>query len=340
MNMNVDKPPSRTLVAGLLVAGLVLMLAFAISYIGAFHRPTPHRVPLALIDPAPTAKRQAAELNALPGRPLQVRLVGTVGAARRQIDQRSVYGAFDARHDRLYVAAAANPATASALTLTVDRVLAAQHQPAAQVTDLKPLPASDPNGTVPFYAVIAWVFGGYLGAVLVGLLAGSRSRSRRLALVRIGALAAFAVIGGLLQMLILRGAFGVLEGHTLTLWGTGALIVLASGAATAGLQAIAGIGGTGLVILFFVIIGNAASGGPFARPLLPGFWRVIGTVLPPGAGVDAIRGTLYFGNAGTTRPLLILLGWLLAGGGVAVLRGGRRTSASEAEVGMAAAAAL
>jgi hypothetical protein len=28
-----------------------------------------------------------------------------------------------------------------------------------------------------------------------------------------------------------------------------------------------------------VILGNAASGGPFARPLLPGLWRTIGGVL-------------------------------------------------------------
>jgi len=38
-----------------------------------------------------------------------------------------------------------------------------------------------------------------------------------------------------------------------------------------------------------VILGNSASGGPFARPLLPGLWRTIGGVLPPGAGVDLTR---------------------------------------------------
>jgi hypothetical protein len=49
--------------------------------------------------------------------------------------------------------------------------------------------------------------------------------------------------------------------------------MFASGAATAGIQAAAGPAGTGIVILVFVILGNSASGGPFARPLLPGLWR-------------------------------------------------------------------
>src|SRR5664279_4107081 len=41
-------------------------------------------------------------------------------------------------------------------------------------------------------------------------------------------------------------------------------------------QTAAGPAGTGLVILVFVILGDSASGGPFARPLLPGLWRTIG----------------------------------------------------------------
>ena len=72
---------------------------------------------------------------------------------------------------------------------------------------------------------------------------------------------------------------------------------LTSGAATAGIQAAAGPAGTGLIILVFVILGNSASGGPFARPLLPGVWRTIGGVLPPGASVDLARSALFFDGA-------------------------------------------
>ena len=96
-------------------------------------------------------------------------------AALQLLDDREIYGAYDASANRLYVASAANRAAATALELTVNRVLAAQERPAAQVQDVKPLAASDPNGTSLFYVVIAWVFGGYFAAVLLGMVAGNRS---------------------------------------------------------------------------------------------------------------------------------------------------------------------
>jgi hypothetical protein len=82
---------------------------------------------------------------------------------------------------------------------------------------------------------------------------------------------------------MLRASFGVFSGHVVALCGIAVLTIFASGAATAGIQAALGPAGTGLVILVFVILGNAASGGPLARPLLPGLWRTIGGVLRPGA---------------------------------------------------------
>jgi hypothetical protein len=80
-------------------------------------------------------------------------------------------------------------------------------------------------------------------------------------------------------VIILRASFDVFTGHLIAMCAIAALTIFGSAAATAGIQAAAGPAGTGLVILVFVILGNAASGGPFARPLLPGLWRTIGGVL-------------------------------------------------------------
>src|SRR2546430_5704103 len=87
-----------------------------------------------------------------------------------------------------------NRATAIALEATFNRVAAVQGRPAVRVTDVKPLPLKDPNGTAAFYAVIAWVFGGYIGATLIGLIGSPRSTSRRRAAARIGALAGFGIV--------------------------------------------------------------------------------------------------------------------------------------------------
>jgi ABC-2 family transporter len=328
--------PTPKAVALVLLPALVLMLAFAFFYVGAFHEPTPHRVPLAVVGP-PTV---AAQLNRLPGEPLDARQASSRGDALSQIDDRKVYGAYEAATNRLFVASAANRATAVALEQTFDRVAAAQRRPAARVTDVKPLPLSDPNGTAAFYAVIAWVFGGYIGATLIGLIGSPRSTSRRRAAARIGALAGFAIVAAVLSVVMLRASFDTFSGHVVAMCAIGALTIFAGGAATAGIQAAAGPAGTALVILVFVILGNSASGGPFARPLLPGLWRTIGGVLPPGAGVDLARSALFFDGARVAGPIIVLVVWAALGTALALALGGRVMNPADVEAEAAAGAAV
>ena len=328
--------PTPKTVAIVLFPALVLMLAFAFSYVGAFHDPTPHNVPVAVVGPPAVA----SQLDALPGDPLDARQASSRADALSQIDDREVYGAYDATTNRLFVASAANRATAIALAATFNRVAAARGGPAVRVTDVKPLPPKDPNGTAAFYAVIAWVFGGYIGSTLIGLIGSPRSRSRQRAAARIGAFAGFGIVGGILSVVMLRACFDVFSGHVVALCAIAALTIFASDAATGGIQAAAGPAGTGLVILVFVILGNAASGGPFARPLLPGLWRTIGGVLPPGAGVDLSRSALFFDGARIAGPILVLVGWTALGTALAVTFGGRIVDPVDIEAQAAAGAAV
>jgi hypothetical protein len=328
--------PTPKAVAVVLFPALVLMLAFAFFYVGAFHEPTPHHVPVAVVGPPAVA----AQLNRLPGEPLDARTAASRSDALSQIDDRKVYGAFEAATNRLFVASAANRATAVALEQVFDRVAAARNQPAVRVTDVKPLPLSDPNGTAAFYAVIAWVFGGYIGATLIGLIGNARSTTRRRAAARVGALAAFAVVAAILSVLMLRLCFDTFSGHVVAMCAIGALTIFAGGAATAGIQAAAGPAGTGLVILVFVILGNSASGGPFARPLLPGLWRTIGGVLPPGAAVDLARSALFFGGARIAGPIIVLALWAALGAALALALGGRIVNPVDVEAEAAAGAAV
>ncbi len=319
-----------------MVPALVLMLAFAFSYVGAFHDPTPHAVPVAVVGPPPVAE----ELDNLPGDPLDAQLTSSRSDALSQIDDREVYGAYDAATNRLFVASAANAATALALTATFERVAVGRRRPPVDVTDVKPLPPKDPNGTAAFYAMIAWVFGGYIAATLVGLIGQPRSSSRQRAAARVAALAGFSILAGVLSVVMLRVCFGVFSGHVVALCAIAALTVFASAAATAGIQAAAGAAGTGLVILVFVILGNAASGGPFARPLLPGLWRTFGGLLPPGASVDLSRSALFFNGARVAGPILVLVAWAGVGTALALALGGRIVDPVDTEAEAAAGAAV
>ncbi|HEX3263396.1 MAG TPA: hypothetical protein VHR37_07010 [Solirubrobacterales bacterium] len=323
-------------VALVLIPALVLTVAFAFSYVGAFHDPAPHQVPVDVVGPPEVA----AQLNGLPGDPLDARQASSRSAALSRIDDREVYGAYEAATNRLFVASAANRPTATALELTFNRAAAAQDRPAVRVTDVKPLPPNDPNGTAVFYGMIAWVFGGYIASTLIGLIGSPRSPSRRRAAARIGALAGFSIVAGILSVVILRASFDVFVGHVVALCGIAALTIFASGAATAGIQSALGPAGTGLVILVFVILGNPASGGPFARPLLPGLWRTIGGVVPPGASVDLARSALFFDGARIAGPILVLVGWAVVGTLLALALGGRITDPVDAEAEAAAGAAI
>ncbi len=328
--------PTPKAVALVLLPATVLMLAFAFFYVGAFHDPTPHHVPVAVVGPASVAVR----LNRLPGDPLDARQASSRPDALSQIDDREVYGAYEPATNRLFVASAANRATAVALEQTFNLLAAAQDRPAVRITDVKPLPLEDPNGTAAFYAVVAWMFGGYIAATLIGLIGSPRSTSSRRAAARIGALAGFAIVSGILSVVMLRVSFDVFSGHVVALSAIAVLTIFASGAATAGVQSALGPAGTGLVILVFVILGNSASGGPFARPLLPGLWRTIGGVLPPGASVDLTRSALFFGGARIAGPILVLVVWAVLGTLLALALGGRIMDPADTEAAAAAGAAV
>jgi hypothetical protein len=94
------------------------------------------------------------------------------------------------------------------------------------------------------------------------------------------------------------------------------------------------------VILTFVILGNPASGGPFARPLLPGLWRTVGGVLPPGGSVDLARSALFFDGERIAGPILVLAGWAVVGALLALALGGRITDPVDTEAEAAAGASV
>ena len=64
-----DTAPTPKAVALVLAPALVLMLAFAFFYVGAFHDPTPHHVAVAVVGPPAAAE----QLSRLPGDPLDAR---------------------------------------------------------------------------------------------------------------------------------------------------------------------------------------------------------------------------------------------------------------------------
>ncbi|MFG2297410.1 DUF3533 domain-containing protein [Streptomyces sp. NPDC048603] len=321
-----------TVRAALLVFGvLVLQLAFVTSYIGAFHQPKPSEIPIAVASPAARITEQSVEqLAELPGDPLDPRAVADEAAALAQVENRDVDGALiidpAGPADRLLVASGAGASLSQALEQVVGAVEKARGR-TVRVVDVAPAARGDARGLSAFYLVVGWCVGGYLCAAILAISAGARPANSARAVIRLGALLAYALAAGLLGALIAGPVLDALPGSIWALWGLGALVVFAVGALTLALQGLAGVVGIGLAILLVVVLGNPSAGGAYPYPLLPPFWRTIGPALPPGAGTFAARSIAYFKGNGAGGPLLVLAGWAVLGAVVtmacAVSRHGR-----------------
>jgi hypothetical protein len=73
---------------------------------------------------------------------------------------------------------------------------------------------------------------------------------------------------------------------------------------------------------------------------LPGLWRTLGGVLPPGESVDLARSALLFDGARIAGPIVVLARWAVLGLLLALALGGRIMDPVDAEAAAAAGAAV
>jgi hypothetical protein len=309
----------------LVLGVLALQVLFIISYVGALHSPSPSRVPFDLVAPASVAGPLSSTLNGLPGQPLSVSVTGTAAQARSGVLNRDVYGALIVNphpataRDTLLVASGGGAALSNVLRQVIGAAEARQHRSLA-VVDLAPAPQTkDFDGLSSFYLVVGWSVGGYLCASLLTISAGAKPSNRRRAAIRTGAMALYAIAGGILGAVVVGPVLGALPGSLWGMAGLGALVVFSVGMLTLALEALTGIIGIGLAVLVVVIAGNPSAGGAFPWPMLPPFWRAIGPWLPPGAGTWTARSIAYFHGNAVVTSLLVLSAYAVAGTAVTLL---------------------
>jgi hypothetical protein len=305
--------PMRRLIrpAAGLAAVVVFQLLFASVFLGVLHHPVLHHAPVAVAGTSPLA----TVVSSHGGGAIQLVAEPTAAAARAAVRGGHAYAAIIAgrRGESLLIQTAASPGTASVLTRAFTTAAAALKVP-LQVRDLAPLPASDSTGVSAFFLVVAWMLGGYVGATTLGvMLGGVRPPGLRDAAARLGLLGGYAAISGFLGAWLIGSATGAASGYDLGLAGVGILLVFASAAATAGLQAVLGLPGTLLAIIAMVVFGTPTAGASIATPLLASPWNVIGQGLPPSAGLSAARSVIYLGGVNLTGPLAVLATYAAAG---------------------------
>lgn len=328
-----DAIAPRTLLLG--VGVLLLQLGFILSYLGAFHSPTPHHVPVAVVAPAQASEQIIGELNGLAGEPVLATAASDENAARAELRAGQTSGVYlfnpTGNDDRLLVASGGGTAVSGALGQIFTKVTASQQRTVA-VEDVVPLLPGDARGLSGFYLVIGWVVGGYLFASMLGIAKGSRPATFPRAIWRLGATVPYALASGFGGALVAEPILHAMNGHFWSVAGIGTLVTLSAATVTIALQTLFGVIGIGLTVVIFVILGNPSAGGAYQPTVLPPFWRALSGLLPNGAGTDAIRRIVYFDGHGITHAVVVLVCWIVGGllvtmiGAAVMHRGSRETS--------------
>ncbi|WP_033350379.1 ABC transporter permease [Kitasatospora aureofaciens] len=323
--------------AAMLVIGvLLLQLGFITSYVGALHHPTPHKLSIAVVAPPQVTPKLVQALESVPDEAVKPVTAPDAGTATQQIKGQKIYAALvvnpNGTEDTLLTGSARGTSAAKAAE-SITTALDKSQGRTVKVEDVVPLAKGDTNGLTAFYLVIGWCVGGYLVASILGISAGSKPANVHRLLIRLGVLALYSVGAGLGGTIIAGPVLDAMPGSLLALTAIGALVVFTVGAFTMALQCLFGIIGIGLAVLVFVVLGNPSAGGVYPAPMMPPFWRAIGSLIPNGAGTSATKSIAYFGSTNLGVPLLVLVVWAVIGTGVAFLAVLRGPRVDDGEIG-------
>ena len=300
-------PARYRALAGFVVASAVFVAVFVALTLSAFHRPTPHDVPVGIVASTTATSTVEHSLDrAAPGS-FSFTSYPTAASASTAIARRAVDGALVASGPslRLLVTQAGGSGPEQALTGAFTAVAARLGRPLT-VSDVVPPRASDSQGLSSWFVV--------LSVLIPSVAAGSASALAFRRAPRSWAVAvpvAAAVVSGLVAAAIADGIAGL--GNYAAIAGIVALLSLAVVAPTAVLARIRPPLAA-LAVLVFIVAGIPASGGPAnLASFTPGFLRVLSHILPLGVAAGTIRNVVYFGGHATGPYLWILAAWALAG---------------------------
>jgi hypothetical protein len=292
---------------------------FVAAYSLALGDPVPHRINAALVGGRTSAGATVNAVEAVARHKLRFHRYSSVSAALYAIDEQNVYAALDltSRRPTLYVASAAGASVAHVL----ERVTAID--PTVRVVDARPVASDDPNGLDIFYLMLVTTIIGFLTIFQVHAFAGIVEHRHHISVVLALAVAGAVVLTAVDGPLLNRPAGAYFEEC-----GILALQLLAVASFASLFGVLIGRWAVLPTWLFFVILGNASSGGAVSPPLLPQPFAFISQWLPSGASVTSLRNAIYFRDYQHLRPLAVLAIWAMGLFGAWLLIAHRRNPAA------------
>jgi hypothetical protein len=285
------------------VVGLIITLSFGY----ADHSPRPHHLKIAVAAPATIVHAVSAGLDRIEPGGFEVSGAASARAATALVRSQVAAGAFVvplAGPVTVVTAGANGVSEKQAITAALTGAATHLHRQVRAV-DVAPLPLSDRAGLSAFVFELGLLIPSVIGSVGLFLL-GVRFRVWW----RAAAAAFFAVLSGLLSVLVMDTILGALTHSSAALIGVGAFGALSFVLTIAALQTALGMPGTGVAVVLLIFLGNAVSGGTVSLAFLPDGFRQAAQWLPNAAIVRCVRDVVYFNGGDMGHSLLVLGLWV------------------------------
>lgn len=287
---------------------LFLAAGMALAYLGAFHAPSPHDLPVGVVGQGPTAQVFAQTVTDQSDGALVAHVVATTDDAEQQVRDRTLAAAYapTATGATLYVSTAASETTASVAQKVFLPIAYGQHLP-FRVADVVPTGDEDTTGQGLFFLLVGLSVGGYASAITVASVATKLGAvwTALVGLVTAGVVAGIGVV-------VAGPVYGVVTTHQWQVFGFAWLydaVIIALGV---GLHPLLGRWTTPVLTMLFVMLNFTSSGGIFQPALQPGFFAALNTFWSGAAWLQAVQDLQYFPDASLARSVLVLVSWLAA----------------------------
>lgn len=275
---------------------------FVATYSLALGDPVPHRIPAALVGRTSDSPATINAVQRVANQSLDLRRYRSLSSALHAIDEQKVYAALDltATRPTLYVASAAGASVARVM----EKIYAVD--PSVRVVDAHPLNSHDPSGVDIFYLMLVTTIVGFVTVFQVRANASELPERRRFVFVVYLALAGSLVLTVVDGPLLDRPSAAFPEE-----WAILAAHLLAVASFASVMTMVLNAWAILPTWLFFVVLGNASSGGAVSPALLPQPFAFLSQWLPSGATVTSLRNAIYFRNYQHVLPLAVLAAWAL-----------------------------
>ncbi|GAA3012551.1 hypothetical protein [Streptomyces fulvorobeus] len=291
-----------------LVTPLLMCVGMGFAYLGAFHAPAPHDLPVDVVGSGPTARVLAQTLQEKGDGALGVRTVADRATAVDHLRTQASYGAYlPGKSPELLVATASSDTSAVVVEKVFTEVAAGQGAPLT-VTDVAPSADGDPTGQGIFFLLVVVSIGSYASVAVIGG-AGAALALRMRAALAVGASLVVSVIGAALA----GPVFGLVEHGLGGLWAMAWLYSAGILLIGVGLHTFLRRWTTLTLMVLFVMLNFTSSGGVFRPEVQPGFFGALHSFWNGAGFVEGVRSHVYFGGHALGGHLLVLTLWFVAG---------------------------